>query len=179
VSVPFVGEGRIQLVERLASEFDRVCRDGVPQWWSLEANTGWRKTRIIQEFYARLAAAQGGLRYWPESILTPDEQRVNVQRKRVHPPLGPAPAASVWAAERADRLPSARAPLRSRRAGRRCAALGRPTPGSSTAKVRATSSRSHLDASEPRPQTSTPQQLGTVSSTNGVPWRLPLVCPSL
>jgi hypothetical protein len=87
VSVPFVGEGHRKLVDEVVAEFGRVCAEHVPSWWSLEANTGWGKTRIIQEFYARLAVAQPEPPYWPPSILAETGDVVTVQRKRVHPPL--------------------------------------------------------------------------------------------
>jgi hypothetical protein len=87
MGVPFVGDGHHALVDALVGEFETVCTRRVPSWWSLEANTGWGKTRVIQEFYARIAGVQPEPRYWPPAILTPEENRVNVQRKRVHPPL--------------------------------------------------------------------------------------------
>ncbi len=90
MSVPFVGEGHRELVDDLVAEFEAVCSRQVPSWLSLEANTGWGKTRVVQEFYARLAALQPEPRYWPPSILTPAEESVNVQRKRVHPALAKA-----------------------------------------------------------------------------------------
>ena len=70
--------------------FDRVAESGRPEWWSLEANTGWGKTRILQEFYARLAAErQSGPGYWPGSLV-PDrleartpEHDLDARRKKV------------------------------------------------------------------------------------------------
>lgn len=41
--VPFVGEGRRELLASLRDAYDEVVRSGVPQWWSLEANVGWGK----------------------------------------------------------------------------------------------------------------------------------------
>jgi tetratricopeptide (TPR) repeat protein len=80
------------LVDELVAGFERVCESKTPSWWSLEANTGWGKTRVVQEFYARLAASQPEPAYWPSAILTAEQEQVKVQRKQVHPPLSPAPA---------------------------------------------------------------------------------------
>src|SRR5450631_3473977 len=67
--VPFVGEQRHRLVERLLAEFDKVSQFGRPRWWSLEEHSGWGKTRIVQELYRRLAAQrQPGAKYWPPSL---------------------------------------------------------------------------------------------------------------
>jgi tetratricopeptide (TPR) repeat protein len=88
---PFVGERRIALVDSLMVEFDQVCRSRTPRWWSLEAHSGWGKTRVVQEFYRRLAAErQSGAHYWPPSIL-PEASIVTragpstFLRKRVYP----------------------------------------------------------------------------------------------
>ena len=95
MGVPFVGVGHRRLVDELVAEFARVREGRVPSWWSLEANTGWGKTRVIQELYARLAAAQPEPRYWPAAILTSAPGRAEDQRKQVHPPLVEAPAGAV------------------------------------------------------------------------------------
>ena len=88
---PFVGQQRQELVERLLSEFDQVCQSGTPRWCSLEERSGWGKTRIVQEFYRRLAAQrQFGAKYWPPSVLAQDPAVKNpgpamILRKRVYP----------------------------------------------------------------------------------------------
>ncbi|HEY8706801.1 MAG TPA: tetratricopeptide repeat protein, partial [Burkholderiaceae bacterium] len=88
---PFVGDERRELVDRLLADFDQLSESGTPRWWSLEGHSGWGKTRIVQEFYRRLAAErQAGLPYWPPS-LTPDvplAKRIGLatsMRKRVYP----------------------------------------------------------------------------------------------
>ena len=55
-SSPFCGVSRRLLVDGLVSVFDQVCSDGGPCLVSLEAPSGWGKTRVAREFYARLAA---------------------------------------------------------------------------------------------------------------------------
>jgi hypothetical protein len=85
---PFVGDQRRQLVDSLLADFDEVSESGTPRWLSLEGHLGWGKTRIVQEFYRRLAAERqpaGG--YWPLSLI-PDVPRARggtVMRKRVYP----------------------------------------------------------------------------------------------
>ena len=88
---PFVGDQRRDLVDRLLADFDRVSESGTPRWWSLEANSGWGKTRIVQEFYRRLAERrQHGAGYWPPSLI-PDVLDATIagastsMRKRVYP----------------------------------------------------------------------------------------------
>lgn len=53
---PFVGESRLLLVDGLVTLFDQVNERNESCWVSIEAPSGWGKTRIAQEFYARLAA---------------------------------------------------------------------------------------------------------------------------
>ena len=66
---PFVGTSRKLLVDGLLAVYDEVARDKTPRWISLEAPTGWGKTRIATEFYERLAATrQPEPHYWPDSI---------------------------------------------------------------------------------------------------------------
>jgi hypothetical protein len=88
---PFVGDQRRGLVDRLLADFDRVSESGTPRWWSLEANSGWGKTRIVQGFYRRLAEQrQPGAAYWPPSLI-PDVLDATIagastsMRKRVYP----------------------------------------------------------------------------------------------
>ena len=75
----------------MLADFDQVSESGTPRWWSLEGHPGWGKTRIVQEFYRRLAAErQPGDRYWPLSLI-PDDLVADgagvstVMRKRVYP----------------------------------------------------------------------------------------------
>ena len=62
---PFVGDDRVALVEWIEDLFGR----GSSYWVSLEAPSGWGKTRLIHEFYKLLVAQhQADGRYWPPSI---------------------------------------------------------------------------------------------------------------
>lgn len=65
--LPFVGADRLALVDELFKVYGCLSESG-PRWVSLEATTGWGKTRIIQEFYRKLAASQEAPGYWPASI---------------------------------------------------------------------------------------------------------------
>lgn len=75
----FVGAARRGVVDGLVALFDRVTRTGTPVWVSLVAPSGWGKTRIVHEFYARLAAERQPLapRYWPERLSPADEPRLD------------------------------------------------------------------------------------------------------
>jgi H2-forming N5,N10-methylenetetrahydromethanopterin dehydrogenase-like enzyme len=53
---PFVGEEHKIIVDDLVSVFNQVTAAQRPQWMHLVAPSGWGKTRIAREFYARLAA---------------------------------------------------------------------------------------------------------------------------
>ena len=65
---PFVGESRRLLVDGLVELFEDVKRTGNSRWVSFEAPSGWGKTRVGREFYARLAASQVEPAYWPAAI---------------------------------------------------------------------------------------------------------------
>ena len=65
---------------------------GVPRWVSLEAGTGWGKTRLVQEFYGVLAARGTAPAYWPPTLWSAVAQGdqgslANVERRRnlLHP----------------------------------------------------------------------------------------------
>jgi hypothetical protein len=89
----FVGASRVELVERLRESFAQSCADRLPRMWLLSAPSGWGKTRVVQELYARLAAdSQGAEPYWPPVIVDPDRPPFARARKRIHPAL-PEP---VW-----------------------------------------------------------------------------------
>jgi hypothetical protein len=98
----FVGDQPKCAVNELVNAFDRACYYRRPQMVVLNAETGLGKTRILQEFYARLAAErQGTPRYWPDridSVLSGDVLR---DRKRIVPAgpftiAGGAPINYVW-----------------------------------------------------------------------------------
>ncbi len=91
---PFVGDGRHALVEGLLALYDEVTSTRIPAWVALEATTGNGKTRVVQEFYRRLALSrQGSPHYWPDSLQDPtnDTQplnnmgRIDRSRKAIFP----------------------------------------------------------------------------------------------
>ena len=87
---PFVGESRIKMVDGLVALYERVVQESQPIWVSLEAPSGWGKTRVGREFYSRLAARQEAPAYWPPRIDNPD-----LGRKAVHPPRFDSPEKSL------------------------------------------------------------------------------------
>ena len=90
----FVGPSRIALVDGLAELVRRISTEPVPRWVSLEAPSGWGKTRVARELYARLAADQGSPAYWPTSILASADdtvEDVSARRKRLNPDVVHAP----------------------------------------------------------------------------------------
>lgn len=100
----FVGDGRRAVVDGLLRTYDLVRETGWPQWVMLEAPSGWGKTRIAREFYARLAAErQPEPAYWPAGILeslTEGTDTLSARRKRVFPHVvhepGSLPAFMWW-----------------------------------------------------------------------------------
>ena len=92
--VPFQGEDRHALVERLLALYDEIDVEGADaRWVALEAPSGWGKTRIVQEFYAALVATRRGRpeapgAYWPTDIVsdeTREDEDVHATRKVIHP----------------------------------------------------------------------------------------------
>jgi len=82
----FVGDGRRGILAGLLELFDRAGRDQRPVWVSLEAPTGWGKTRIARELYSVLAQTrQTEPPYWP-SAMTADRAKVSERRKTINPP---------------------------------------------------------------------------------------------
>ncbi|WP_440710190.1 tetratricopeptide repeat protein [Herbiconiux sp. YIM B11900] len=82
----FTGRGRQAIAAGLLASFDRAKRDQRPVWISLEAPTGWGKTRIAKEFYRALAQSrQTEPAYWPPAISTA-RSGVSERRKSVNPP---------------------------------------------------------------------------------------------
>ena len=88
---PFCGLSRRLLVDGLVSVFGQVLSAGGPCLVSLEAPSGWGKTRVGREFYARLAAGQSEPRYWPAAIEDPDQARKAVRPARFERPGGSLP----------------------------------------------------------------------------------------
>ncbi|AUB80182.1 hypothetical protein [Candidatus Thiodictyon syntrophicum] len=58
---PFLGESRIHLVDGLVAILAAAETLGEARWVSLEAASGWGKTRVAQALYARLGQAGGDL----------------------------------------------------------------------------------------------------------------------
>jgi tetratricopeptide (TPR) repeat protein len=80
-----VGRSRQELVKELEASFAEVCSSGSPRMWLLTAPSGWGKTRVVQEFYARLAADHQGAAYWPATIIDADNTPATASRKRISP----------------------------------------------------------------------------------------------
>lgn len=93
----FVGEDRHAAVQGLIEAFDRVASAEGPEMVCLVAPIGWGKTRIVQEFYGRLASdRQDDPRYWPVSIVAATDVMDPVKlRKRVYPARFAIPGKSV------------------------------------------------------------------------------------
>jgi hypothetical protein len=66
----FVAAGRAEHVKRLEVAFGRLIDESTagPVLIVLEARSGYGKTRIVQEFYRRIAKEQS---YWPASLVEP------------------------------------------------------------------------------------------------------------
>ncbi len=99
----FVGASRIALVDGLVALAARVNTEARPQWVSLEAPSGWGKTRVARELYARLAQRQPAPPYWPPTILDSSQlplDDVSSRRKRVNPEVmhnpGSLPSFAWW-----------------------------------------------------------------------------------
>jgi tetratricopeptide (TPR) repeat protein len=92
-----VGEGRKLLVDGLVTIFKDVKKTSTPVWVALEAPSGWGKTRIAREFYARLAKEEQSVpAYWPKTVFHAIDQNrdfrsVNARRKRVNPEFAHVP----------------------------------------------------------------------------------------
>lgn len=84
---PFVGKSRILLVDGLVCIYNQVIKSNEPHWVSFEAPSGWGKTRVVQEFYTRIANQQDK-QYWPNTIfeaLNIEKNNVAARRKRIFP----------------------------------------------------------------------------------------------
>ena len=99
----FVGQDRHEEVSELLRAWEQV-RPPAPRGWSyLLAETGFGKTRIVQEFYRGLAAAQPEPPFWPADIVdasTSGHGALRESRKRVAPldltPADGARADYLW-----------------------------------------------------------------------------------
>ncbi|MCG8537918.1 MAG: tetratricopeptide repeat protein [Pseudomonadales bacterium] len=85
---PFIGESRKRIVAEMLQQLQQVQVHSKAHLISLEATTGWGKTRLARELYKVLAARQHSA-YWPASILEASHgeflQKPNSRRKRVFP----------------------------------------------------------------------------------------------
>ena len=98
----FVGGSRVGLVDGLVGLFDEVVDVQRPCWVSLEAPSGWGKTRVGREFYARLAARQAEPAYWPARI--DDLDRKATFPARFERPGGSLPEYLWWGISCSSRL---------------------------------------------------------------------------
>ena len=106
--LPFVGVERRELVARLLGVFDEVVSSGSPRLVTLEADSGWGKSRLVQELYGRLAAERQESGFWPASILgavsgrdvgsldSPDGRRKRIFPASFEPPVGAVPEWLWW-----------------------------------------------------------------------------------
>ena len=92
----FLGESRRQLVHGLVGLFDDVLSNRQSHWVSLEAPSGWGKTRIGRELYAHLASSQEPPRYWPPVIDDPHLGRKATNPVRVDREAGSLPEFLWW-----------------------------------------------------------------------------------
>lgn len=110
----FVGRERHAEVNRLVDLFDEVRVTARPRLVVYSAPAGWGKTRIVQEFYARLAAGQPAPAYWPPTLVPAETGEVSgfvaltTARKTVrHREVLVAPGATIpwlWLAPPSGRL---------------------------------------------------------------------------
>lgn len=98
----FIGASRHALLEDLLSTFEAVKEQRQPRLVLLEAESGWGKSRLIHEFYRRIAGTQPAPRYWPASILdgVPEADRASLKtaegrRKRIYPETFEVPEGAV------------------------------------------------------------------------------------
>lgn len=85
-----VGDARRAALLALLDDWACVARGEGPRMVYLRAPLGWGKTRIVQEFYAHLAAQQEQPGYWPPQIVAQDADvgadDLIRERKRLLPP---------------------------------------------------------------------------------------------
>ena len=94
----FVGARHLEAVEALERSYARVASGSGPRLVVLSAPTGYGKSRIVQELYARLAASQPLPAYWPARIEGNSALRWTDSRKCVFPsnPAIPPGAVLPW-----------------------------------------------------------------------------------
>ncbi|MFB7873987.1 hypothetical protein ACFC06_01960 [Nocardia sp. NPDC056064] len=106
----FTGGSRVGVIDGLGALWDRLPETPRRTWVSLEGPPGAGKTRIVHEFYRRLAAGQPAPAYWPPSVLGDD--RPTGPRKVAGPTAWERPAGALpgylwlgFAGRRGDGLP--------------------------------------------------------------------------
>lgn len=103
----FVGPRRNAAVDRLVRDWAHVCSRQGPQMVALTAPLGWGKTRVIQEFYERVASRDHS-GYWPKRMVSStdivDVSTLAVERKRLQPEPFPVTGNPpyVWLSVHAD-----------------------------------------------------------------------------
>ena len=93
---PFVGRSRVGLVDGLVAIYDSVLESRRSCWVSLEGPSGWGKTRVVHELFARLSGRQEEPRYWPARIDDPDLHRKAAQPGRFVRPKDSLPEFLWW-----------------------------------------------------------------------------------
>src|ERR1035438_3768820 len=73
---PLVGADRRELVARLEKAFGDVARWNGSEGLILVADSGQGKTRVVQEFYERLAQSQRSPGFWPMQIAAANEEHI-------------------------------------------------------------------------------------------------------
>ncbi len=96
----FVGGDRLKMVEQLVRAFHEVessakSLNGPSRLVALVAPTGEGKTRIIQEFYRRLAAEQVPPAYWPSEIVPRDADWMHGRKQVAVQSFSPEKGASL------------------------------------------------------------------------------------
>lgn len=102
--LPFVGQARVRLVSHLLAQVEETAAANRPRLVTLEAGTGWGKTRLLQELYTKLSAQQPEPRYWPltlldavgEEVLTLESRRKRLYPATFTPPPGAVPHWFWW-----------------------------------------------------------------------------------
>ena len=78
----FIGEGRYRVVASLFKLYKRIQISNKPIFVTIEAPSGWGKTRIVKELYKRIASTQTSV-YWPSEINSHKSQEsVTIEDKR-------------------------------------------------------------------------------------------------
>jgi tetratricopeptide (TPR) repeat protein len=107
VGSPFVGADRALVVDGLVKVFERVRKTRESHWVSIEAPSGWGKTRLVQEFYAELVKhCQNDPDvppYWPSQIsesIGSTAKDLEIRRKQLFPEVrhvpGSLPTFAWW-----------------------------------------------------------------------------------